>query len=95
MGVGTRYTSSTTAGAAENELTVGPVKGLAEMTILRFDRTRRAILDFQILTINPEGEAAVGARLRFPRPGTVDSDGVTSTQAARDAWREAFEKEAS
>ena len=88
VGAGIRYTSSTTAGAAENELTVGPLKGVAEMTILRFDRATRTILDFQLVTINPEGKAAVGARMRFPRAGEVDADGVTSTAAARDAWRE-------
>ena len=88
LGAGVRYTNSTTAGAAENELTVGPLKGVAEMTILRFDRESRTILDFQLVTVNPEGKAAVGARLRFPRPGAVDDDGVTTTTAARDAWRE-------
>ncbi len=68
VGNGVRYVNSTTAGAVEGELTVGPLKGVAEMTVLRYDPEKRVMLDYQVIAVDPKGKASVGSPLRFPRP---------------------------
>lgn len=68
IGQGVRYVNGTTAGAVEGELTVGPLRGTAEMTVLRFDPESRTMVDYQLITIKPDASAHVGAALRFPRP---------------------------
>lgn len=68
VGGGVRYVNSTTAGAVEGELTVGPLRGTAEMTVLRFDPQERVMVDYQVVTVDPTGATQVGAPLRFPRP---------------------------
>jgi len=68
QGQGVRYGNASTAGAVEGKVTIGPLNGTAEMTVLRFDPHSRRIVDLQIISINPQGTATVGARTRFPQP---------------------------
>lgn len=68
IGRGVRYVNSTTAGAVEGELTIGPLRGTAEMTVLRFDTDEHVLLDYQLITVDPAAATEVGAQLRFPRP---------------------------
>ncbi|QIK83832.1 metallophosphoesterase [Sanguibacter sp. HDW7] len=67
-GLGVLYVSGTTAGAAEGRLTIGPLGGVAQMTLWRFDRTSRTWLDSRLISITPSGAVEVGAAIRVPRP---------------------------
>lgn len=66
VGEGIRYISSSTAGAQENEPRIGPLKGTAEMTLLRWDPTTRAILDWQLVEIGTDASAVVHDPLPWP-----------------------------
>ncbi len=70
-GEGVRYVSSSTAGAVLNEPTVGPLRGTAELTILRFDPHTRAVLDYRIVQVRVDGTVSVEAALRWPTPPTT------------------------
>ncbi|HEY0188990.1 MAG TPA: metallophosphoesterase [Cellulomonas sp.] len=84
IGEGIRYTSSSTAGAVENEPRIGPLNGTAEMTVLRWDPTTRQVLDWQLIEIGTDGSATVHDRVQWPavEPTTDDAgstDGATGT----------------
>jgi hypothetical protein len=89
-GQGIRYVSSTTAGAAEGQATIGPLNGVSEMTVFRYDRERHLMLDYQIIAVRPDGSASVGERLSFPvipssKAGrSSDSVSRTATDGASD-----------
>ncbi|MET4223691.1 metallophosphoesterase family protein [Oerskovia enterophila] len=68
FGLGIRYVNASTAGAESGEPTVGPLKGVAEMTVLRFDPVLREFVDWQLVQVFPDGSAQVGAREVFPVP---------------------------
>lgn len=68
VGKGTLYVSSTTAGAASGQLTVGPLHGTAQMTVLRFDPATHRMLDYQLIDVRPDQSASVGNRIAFPQP---------------------------
>ncbi|MCG7288369.1 metallophosphatase family protein [Cellulomonas sp. ACRRI] len=87
IGEGIRYTSSSTAGAQENEPRIGPLKGTAEMTLLRWDPTSRRILDWQLVEIGTDAGAVVHDPVRWPAvvPEPEDEVGApsaTPTEAA-------------
>ncbi|MBI9114394.1 metallophosphoesterase family protein [Sanguibacter suaedae] len=86
-GLGIRYIGSSTAGSVEGQPTVGPLNGDAEMTVFRFDRERRVMLDYQIVQVRPDASVEVGARLAFPQPPVVEADegGTTEGGAGDDA----------
>ncbi len=67
-GGGVLYVSGSTAGAKSGELTVGPLHGVAQMTLLRFDPEQRRFLDWQLIEVKPSGTATVGDRQPFPEP---------------------------
>lgn len=62
IGKGIRYISSTTAGAVSGQLTVGPLKGTAELSVLRFDKVNRKVLDYRIIEINPDMSVHISDR---------------------------------
>ncbi|WP_277211588.1 metallophosphoesterase family protein [Isoptericola croceus] len=66
VGRGIRYISASTAGAASGQPTVGPLRGTAEMTLLRFDVQAREWLDVQVIAVTPSGEATVYDREPMP-----------------------------
>lgn len=68
MGGGVRYVSGSTAGAVKDQLRVGPLKGTAEMTVLRFDPQQRRILDWQLVQVGTDASATVWPRLAWPAP---------------------------
>jgi predicted phosphodiesterase len=87
FGLGIRYVNASTAGAESGEPTVGPLKGVAEMTVLRFDPVLREFVDWQLVQVFPDGSAQVSARETFPVPvpeevldegaeGTEEPDGT-------------------
>ena len=87
FGLGIRYVNASTAGAESGEPTVGPLKGVAEMTVLRFDPVLREFVDWQLVQVFPDGSAQVSAREAFPVPvpeevldggaeGTEEPDGT-------------------
>lgn len=65
-GFGTRYTSSSTAGARLGQPTVGPLSGTAEITVLRFDPETRRITDYRLVLVTPDATATVSAPLTWP-----------------------------
>lgn len=78
VGDGVRYVSSTTAGAIEGAATIGPLNGTAEMTIFRFDRDRRVMLDYRVVAVHPDASVEVGAAMTFPRaPAQVEEPPAT------------------
>ncbi|WP_402371133.1 metallophosphoesterase family protein [Isoptericola rhizosphaerae] len=66
VGRGLRHVSASTAGAASGQPTVGPLRGTAEMTLLRFDREARQWLDSQVIAVTPTGQATVYDRVPMP-----------------------------
>lgn len=74
---GIRYVSSSTAGAALNQVTVGPLRGVAELTVLRFDPETGAVTDHRLIRVHPDGSATVGLALRWP-------DGLTPQRQVSD-----------
>ena len=68
IGNGTRYVSSSTAGASLGQATVGPLNGVAEVTVLRFDPEARRIVDYRVVRVSPTAEGTVGGWLRWPGP---------------------------
>lgn len=84
FGLGVRYVNASTAGAASGQPTVGPLRGTAEMTVLRFDPVARRFLDYQLVEVRPDGTASVGYRVSFPAavtPPPVDDDGSLADRA--------------
>jgi len=81
FGLGVRYVNASTAGAALGQPTVGPLRGTAEMTVLRFDPDERRVLDYQLVALRSDGSASVGYRIPFPAPEApprVDDNGRAS-----------------
>ncbi|MEL7974515.1 metallophosphoesterase family protein [Isoptericola sp. F-RaC21] len=74
VGQGIRYVNGSTAGAAPNQPTVGPLHGTAEMTVLRFDPTTRRMLDVQVVSVTPDGAATVGEREPVPEVAPPAAD---------------------
>ncbi|MBM7820468.1 hypothetical protein JOE63_002945 [Cellulosimicrobium cellulans] len=70
-GGGVRYVSGSTAGAVKDQLRIGPLKGTAEMTVLRFDPERRRIVDWQLVQIGTDESAKVWPRIAWPTPSGV------------------------
>ena len=66
MDLGVRYVSSSTAGATLGQPTVGPLNGVAEMTVLRWDPATRRFVDYQLVQVRPDTTASVSGRLRWP-----------------------------
>ena len=87
VGAGIRYVNGSTAGAETGEPTVGPLKGVAEMTVLRFDPESRTFVDWQLVQVFPDGSAQVSAREPLPAPAPVPDeapDGGTGETEAPD-----------
>lgn len=66
VGRGVRYVSSSTAGATLGQATVGPLHGVAELTVLRWDPATRRLLDYQLVQVRPDTTVSVTSRLRWP-----------------------------
>ena len=74
VGQGMRYVSSTTAGATTGGATIGPLNGVATLTVLRFDPEDRRMIDLQVVEVAPDGSATVGPREPFGVPQPADDD---------------------
>lgn len=66
QGEGVRYVSASTAGAALGRPTVGPLSGIAEMTVLRFDPATRRVVDHRLVRVHPDASVDVGPAVRWP-----------------------------
>ncbi|MDF9877622.1 metallophosphoesterase family protein [Cellulosimicrobium cellulans] len=89
-GGGVRYVSGSTAGAVKDQLRIGPLKGTAEMTVLRFDPERRRIVDWQLVQIGTDESAKVWPRIAWPTPSGVP---VVEEPAGDDGSEEGVEGE--
>ncbi|MFC8597608.1 metallophosphoesterase family protein [Isoptericola sp. NPDC057191] len=78
VGQGIRYVSGSTAGAAPNQPTVGPLHGTAQMTLLRFDPEARRMVDVQVVSVTPGGDATVGEREPVPEIVPPSDDAMPS-----------------
>ena len=65
-GEGVRFVGVSTAGAALDQATVGPLNGIAELAVLRFDRTTRRFVDYRLVRVHPDGVVTVGFAVRWP-----------------------------
>ena len=66
FGEGVKYTSTSTAGARLGQPTVGPLSGVAELTVLRFDPETHRIVDYRLVRVLPDASATVTVALRWP-----------------------------
>ncbi|WP_298804642.1 metallophosphoesterase family protein [uncultured Pseudokineococcus sp.] len=66
VGRGIRYISSSTAGAVHDQLTVGPLNGTAEMTLLRFDAGTGDVLSWRVVSATANAEVTVGPWRAWP-----------------------------
>lgn len=66
FGEGTRYVSTSTAGARLGQATVGPLSGVAELTVLRFDPETHRVVDYRLVRVLPDATATVTVALRWP-----------------------------
>ena len=69
LGGGVRYISASTAGATLDQPTVGPLQGIAELTVLRADPATGAVLDHRLVRVAPDGSVAVGQAAPWPTGG--------------------------
>ncbi|HEY3437828.1 MAG TPA: metallophosphoesterase [Actinotalea sp.] len=65
-GGGVRYVNASTAGASLYQVTVGPLHGVAEMTLLRFDPQSRRFIDYRLILARPDGTVSVGLAATWP-----------------------------
>ncbi|MGF0117285.1 metallophosphoesterase family protein [Promicromonospora sp. Marseille-Q5078] len=84
VGQGIRYVNGSTAGAAPNQPTVGPLHGTAQMTVLRFDPETRRMVDVQVVSVTPDGEATVGEREPVPEVVPASDDALSSSAVVPD-----------
>lgn len=87
VGLGMRYVNSSTAGAAPEQPTVGPLNGIAEMTVFRYDTEARRMIDLQLVEVTPAGTASVGERIPAPEiagPGATPTDETLDSPAPLD-----------
>ncbi|NUU16736.1 metallophosphoesterase [Cellulomonas humilata] len=68
---GVRFVSSSTAGATLGQPTVGPLNGVAELTVLRWNPDTRRFLDYQLVQVRPDTTVSVTSRLRWPATPVV------------------------
>lgn len=66
FGEGTRYTSTSTAGARLGQATLGPLSGVAELTVLRFDPETHRVVDYRLVRVLPDATATVTVALQWP-----------------------------
>lgn len=74
VGRGVRFISASTAGATLGEPTVGPLRGVAELTLLRFDPRDRRFLDLQVVQVAPDATVRVLDRQPWPEPAPEPAD---------------------
>lgn len=66
VGDGVRYVSASTAGAVLGGATIGPLQGVAEMTVLRLQDG--VVQDWRVIDVRPDGAAVVSEAKPWPRP---------------------------
>lgn len=95
-GLGVRYVNASTAGAQSGQPTVGPLHGIAEMALLRFDPVERRFVDWKLVEVFPDATAQVSPWQKTPlaaepfaqdgvtpdgEGGVVGGDGVTGSES--------------
>ncbi|MCM0641459.1 metallophosphoesterase family protein [Cellulomonas wangsupingiae] len=77
VGLGVRYVSSSTAGATLNQPTVGPLRGVAELTVLRVDPVSGNVVDHQLVQVAPDATVTVNRPQPWPEVVVPRDDAVT------------------
>ncbi|GAA2246081.1 hypothetical protein GCM10010401_19460 [Rarobacter faecitabidus] len=65
------YVNASSAGAIEGQPTLGPLHGIAEVTVLRFDPVTRAIVDYRVVSVYPDANVMVSALAGYPVPESL------------------------
>lgn len=65
-GEGVSYVSATSAGAVPGGATLGPLRGRAEMTLLRIDAASGQPLDYRIIGVEPDASVDLSSWNAFP-----------------------------
>ena len=76
LGEGIRYVNASTAGARPGALTVGPLNGTAELTLLRFDTVERRFTQWRLVEVHPDATAAVSMWRDIPEVVPVEEEAV-------------------
>src|SRR5690606_5366814 len=87
-GLGVRYVGSSTAGAVSGGATVGPLNGVADLTVLRIDAANRRPLDYRVVQVGTDASVELGPWYAFPeRPAaeTAGAAGLAVDGATEDA----------
>jgi hypothetical protein len=71
LGDGVRTVGSTTGGALADALTPGPLKMPAEMSVLRYDRTTRQLVDVQYITVGMDASVQFSPWVAAPQPAPI------------------------
>ena len=71
LGDGVRSVGSTTGGALADALTPGPLKMPAEMSVLRYDRTTRQLVDVQYITVGMDASVQFSPWVAAPQPAPI------------------------
>jgi hypothetical protein len=87
VGHGVQYVSASTAGAVEGQPTIGPLHGIAELTVLRFDPTTHQPLDRLFIQVFPDGHAEVGYPVFLPPADLRFPGGSTPTATEGTTWQ--------
>ena len=82
FGEGIRYVNGSTAGARSGALTVGPLNGTAEMTLLRFDTVEQRFTQWRLVEVHPDTTAAVSAWRDIPEVVPVEEEVVEDADDA-------------
>ena len=81
VGKGVLYVSASTAGAVYGQPTIGPLRGIAEMTVFRFDPNTHQMLDRLFIRVFPDAHAEVGYPVFLPtaEAGVAGQSSPTAT----------------
>ena len=65
-----------------NQPTIGPLHGVAEMTVLRWDTQTRRFVDYRVVAVHPDRTVTVAAALPWPEAPAAASGGAAARPTA-------------
>ncbi len=89
FGAGIRYVNASTAGAVSGGLTVGPLNGTAEMTLLRYDTIEKRFTQWRLVEVTPEATATVSEWQAVPEVVAPDEPDEAALEESRQQGDEA------
>ncbi len=92
FGNGIRYVNASTAGAVSGGLTVGPLNGTAEITLLRYDTVEKRFTQWRLVEVNPDTTAAVSEWQGLPEVVPAEEPDEDALKESQEQGVEADEK---